>query len=179
MRAPTLHLAAHPAPHPARRRRLGSLNDNAIGDEGAVALAEALESNCVLSTLNLARNDIGGDVSARPPQSDPPLLEGAPVVQEACRHRPRSVSAVVLICVCSHFRQGALAIEGALKRNSVLTRLNLKGNSFDAKAARAMQEEAARKSQKREGEPDGSDWGILPSMQRVRAWFGWGTDPLG
>ena len=71
LRAPTLHLAAHPAPHPARRRRLGSLNDNAIGDEGAVALAEALESNCVLSTLNLARNDIGGDVSARPPQSDP------------------------------------------------------------------------------------------------------------
>ena len=54
----------------------------------------------------------------------------------------------------------------------------MSSDSF-AKAARAMQEEAARKSQKREGEPDGGDWGILPSMQRVRAWFGWGTDPLG
>ena len=100
------------------------LDGNNIGDDGAKAIAEALKVNAVVTKLILFRNNIGND--------------GAKAIAEALK-----VNAVLTILHLNYNKigaEGAIAIAEALKVNAVLTKLWLANNNLGDAGKTAVQD---------------------------------------
>jgi hypothetical protein len=100
------------------------LYNNHIGDEGAIAIAEALKVNALLTSVDLRNNCIGDD--------------GAKAIAEALK-----VTAVVTILNLSSNKigdEGAIAIAEALKVTAVLNELGLGNNNIGDEGAKAIAE---------------------------------------
>ncbi|KAL0240076.1 hypothetical protein GEMRC1_010183 [Eukaryota sp. GEM-RC1] len=82
-----------------------NLDSNSIGNEGAIAIAEALKVNSSLSTINLYSNSIGN--------------EGAIAIAEALK--VNSSLSTINLNNNSIGNEGAIAIAEALKVNSSLS----------------------------------------------------------
>jgi hypothetical protein len=104
------------------------LQVNGIGDEGAIAIAEALKVNAVLTTLSLfnglSKNEIGP--------------KGAKAIAEALK--VNAVLTSVDLGFNSIGDDGAKAIAEALKVNAVLTELRLYSNKIGDDSAKAIAE---------------------------------------
>jgi hypothetical protein len=128
------------------------LSGNNIGDEGAIAIAEALKVNAVLTELNLQLNSIGHDGAkaiAEALKVNTVLNElhlyrnnigddGAKAIAEALK-----VNAVVTTLSLwdnSIGDEGAIAIAEALKVNAVVTTLSLSDNNIGDEGAIAIAE---------------------------------------
>ncbi|KOO27154.1 hypothetical protein Ctob_012414 [Chrysochromulina tobinii] len=97
---------------------------NNIGDEGAIAIAEALKVNAVVTNLHLDANNIGA--------------EGAKAIAEALK--VNAVLTALGLCDSDIGDDGANAIAEALKVNSVLTELNLESNNIGDTGEKAVQD---------------------------------------
>ncbi|KAL0238188.1 hypothetical protein GEMRC1_012661 [Eukaryota sp. GEM-RC1] len=100
------------------------LDNNSIGNEGAIAIAEALKVNSSVSTINLYNNSIGP--------------EGAIAIAESLKVNS-SVSEIYL-WDNSIGNEGAIAIAEALKVNSSVSTINLQNNSIGPEGAIAIAE---------------------------------------
>ncbi|KAL0238597.1 hypothetical protein GEMRC1_013070 [Eukaryota sp. GEM-RC1] len=98
------------------------LQENSIGNEGAIALAEALKVNSTVTQINLVVNSIG--------------TEGAIALADALKVN----STVTRIDLGSNSigTEGAIALAEALKVNSTVTRIDLGENSIGTKGAIAL-----------------------------------------
>ena len=99
-----------------------SENDNAIGDDGAVALAEALHHNSTLKELYLSTNSIGDD--------------GAVALAKALHHN--STLKILYLSYNGISDDGAVALAKALHHNSTLDGLILSDNSISDDGAEAL-----------------------------------------
>jgi hypothetical protein len=100
------------------------LGHNNIGDEGAIAIVEALKVTAVLTKLELYGNNIG--------------VDGAKAIAEALK--VNAVMTELELCGNKIGDEGAEAIAEALKVNAVLTELQLGGNTIGDEGAIAIAE---------------------------------------
>ncbi|KAF9110697.1 hypothetical protein BGX30_007888, partial [Mortierella sp. GBA39] len=96
-----------------------NLDDNKIGDNGAVALSEALKTNSTMTTLNLRHNRIEDN--------------GAVALSEALK--TNSTLTTLDLYYNSIGDNGAVALSQALKTNLTLTTLNLGSNGIGENGA--------------------------------------------
>ncbi len=101
-----------------------SLGSSQIGDEGARALAEALKVNRTLTSLDLWDNNIGD--------------EGARALAEILKENETLTSLGLMYNQIGD--EGAGALAEALKENRTLTSLDLAGNGIGDAGARALAE---------------------------------------
>ncbi len=97
---------------------------NCIGDEGAKALAEALETNATLTSINLTENNIGD--------------EGAKALAEGLKTNATLTS--INLGGNNIGDEGAKALAEVLKTNKTVTSINLLGNKIGAEGAKALAE---------------------------------------
>ena len=97
-------------------------NDNAIGDDGAVAIAEVLHHNSTLQELRLSTNSIGDD--------------GAVALAKALHHN--STLKRLHLSSNSISDDGAVALAKALHHNFTLKELHLDNNSISDDGAEAL-----------------------------------------
>jgi len=98
------------------------LRNNSIGDEGAIALAEALKSNRTITNVNLGWNSIG--------------IKGAIALAEALKVN-KTIKEINL-WHNSIGDEGALALAEALKANNTIEKINLGANSIGDEGATAI-----------------------------------------
>ena len=97
---------------------------NSIGAEGAIAIAEALKVNAVVTTLRLNDNNIGP--------------EGAIAIAEALK--VNAVLTELNLRLNSIGPEGAIAIAEALKVNAVLTKLDIRINRMGDAGKKAVRD---------------------------------------
>ncbi|KAI8595485.1 hypothetical protein EDD21DRAFT_420616 [Dissophora ornata] len=101
-----------------------NLQNNSIGNEGALSLSEALKTNTTLTTLNLANNSIG--------------QEGALSLSEALKTNTTLTTLNLEYNGIGY--EGALALLEVLKTNTTLTTLYLQSKWIGKKGALALSE---------------------------------------
>ncbi|KAF9208864.1 hypothetical protein BGZ49_007297 [Haplosporangium sp. Z 27] len=101
-----------------------NLGSNLIGYEGALALSEALKTNATLTTLGLKDNSIGN--------------EGALTLSEALKTNATLITLDLRDNSIGY--EGALALLEALKTNATLTTLDLSYNTIGDEGALALSE---------------------------------------
>ncbi|KAL1512428.1 hypothetical protein AB1Y20_005683 [Prymnesium parvum] len=124
------------------------LDDNRIGGEGAAHIAEALKTNATLTSLHLDENNIGAEGAAHIAEAlktNATLtslhLDGAPPLRRRDRHAThptalRHCPALPLSHTQNNIgAEGAAHIAEALKTNTSLTSLNLRGTNIGAEGA--------------------------------------------
>ncbi|KAL0238200.1 hypothetical protein GEMRC1_012673 [Eukaryota sp. GEM-RC1] len=108
---------------------LGTMDDH-VGNEGAVALAEALKVNSTVTHVDLGCNSIG--------------VEGTIALAEALK--VNSTVTIIHLHDNAIGSEGAIALAEALKINSTITLINLRGNTIGAAAAFRLAEALKFKS---------------------------------
>ena len=103
-----------------------SLDSNDIGDEGAIAISAALESNTTLEDLSLKSYDGGTQITAAGAQAIAKML----VVNRALKSANFSYN--------SFGDEGTAALSEALKSNSTLEELKLDANRIGAAGAQSL-----------------------------------------